>query len=107
VFCVAHCGAPVEAGLFRRCVEADLPARQFQAPFPLHEAGTLLLAAGHDPTTVEGYLRAVGIALPSWAAPHHPLYDAETCLLAVEALLAGQLRLGPPHTRDAMPPEQA
>lgn len=87
VWCVAHCGTPVEAGLFRRCVEADLPTRQFQAPFPLHEVATLLAAAGHDIRSVESFLKTRAIASPSWGDRHHPLFDAEICLLAVEALL--------------------
>jgi hypothetical protein len=47
--CVADFGAPVEAGLFRRCVKADLDARRWLGPYPMHELGTALLLAGLDP----------------------------------------------------------
>jgi hypothetical protein len=47
--CIADFGSPVESGLFRACVEDDLEARQWSGPYPLHEVGTMLLAAGIDP----------------------------------------------------------
>lgn len=47
--CVADFGAPVEAGLFRRCVEEDLAERLWLGPYPMHELGTALLLAGVDP----------------------------------------------------------
>jgi hypothetical protein len=46
---LADCGTPVEAGLFRACVELDLENRKWQRPKPLHELATALLLAGHDP----------------------------------------------------------
>lgn len=47
---IADFGTPVEAGLFRACVElADSENRRWQSPYPLHELGTLLLAHGLDP----------------------------------------------------------
>jgi hypothetical protein len=47
--CVADFGAPVEAGLFRSCVEVDVAARQWLGPYPMHELGTALFMAGFDP----------------------------------------------------------
>jgi hypothetical protein len=47
--CVGDFAAPVEAGLFRACVELDVAGRQWNGPYPLHELGTLLLARGLDP----------------------------------------------------------
>ena len=47
--CVADFGAPVEAGLFRACVELSPELRTWQGPYPMHELGTALLLAGFDP----------------------------------------------------------
>ena len=49
---IAHCGAPVESGLFARCVARD-SSRTFQGPMPLHEVGTALLLKGADATSVD------------------------------------------------------
>lgn len=46
--CVADFGAPVEAHMFRACVEGNAE-RAMLAPYPLHELGTALLLAGVDP----------------------------------------------------------
>lgn len=48
VLCIADFGAPVEAHLFRSCVLADLNARMWEGPYPMHELGTALLLAGID-----------------------------------------------------------
>jgi hypothetical protein len=42
--CLADFGAPVEAGLFRKCVELDPEARTCEGP--MHELGTALLLNG-------------------------------------------------------------
>lgn len=47
--CVADFGAPVEAGLFRACVEMAPSERMWDGPYPMHELGTALLLAGLDP----------------------------------------------------------
>jgi hypothetical protein len=47
--CLADFGAPVEAGLFRTCVEMDLKDRMWNGPYPMHELGTALLLKGYDP----------------------------------------------------------
>lgn len=86
--CIAHCAAPVEAGLFRRCVERDPATREFQAPFPLHDLATLLLAAGEDPRAARSYLQKAGLKLPVEDHPHDPLADAWCCLIAAESLLS-------------------
>ena len=46
--CLADFGAPVEAGLFRACVELDPPGRTWEGPYPMHELGTALLLNGID-----------------------------------------------------------
>jgi hypothetical protein len=72
---IAHIGAPVETGLFRRCVERDA-SRTFQGPFPLHEVGTMLMAMGEDPSSVDAYVLRHGLEVPG-GSPHDPLYDAD------------------------------
>ena len=66
---VADCGAPCEAGFLRACVEDDLANRQWNAPYPLHELGTLLLVRGLDPQA--NYER-----LENELPKHNPLGDA-------------------------------
>jgi hypothetical protein len=85
----AHCGAPVETSLFRRCIERDLTARQWNGPFPLHEVGSMLLLRGHNPASVEEYLKKEGLAVPFAGQPHHPMYDALAAAVAAERLLMG------------------
>ncbi len=82
---VAHCGSPVESGLFRRCVERKLDERQFAGPYPcLHDVGTALLALGEDPSSVDGYVAKNGIVVPFEGVSHHPMYDAATAAVAWE-----------------------
>jgi len=66
---VADCGSPCESGFFRTCVMDDIRKRQWYAPYPLHELGTLLLAKGKDP--LANYER-----LPNELPKHNPLADA-------------------------------
>lgn len=47
--CLSDFGAPVEAALFRACIERDLESRMWLGPYPMHELGTALLLAGQDP----------------------------------------------------------
>lgn len=72
---IAHCAAPVEASLFRRCIEPVLFERAFQGPLPLHDLGTLLLALGEDPASDDAYMAKHGLTPPPGRA-HDPLYDA-------------------------------
>lgn len=80
---IAHIGSPVETGLFRRCVERD-GARLFHGPYPLHELGTLLLALGEPPHSVDAYVGKYSLAVPFRGAPHHPLYDDAAVAIAWE-----------------------
>ncbi len=66
---VADYGVPVEAHLFRLCVQDDLAARNWEGPYPLHELGTRLFDHGQDP--IATYDR-----LPDETPAHHPLFDA-------------------------------
>lgn len=84
---IAHCGSPVESGLFRRCVERDLANRQWDAPFPLHDVATALLYAGENPTSVESYMTKYGLTPEFKGATHHPMYDAVVAAQVLEHLL--------------------
>lgn len=69
--CVGDFAAPVEAGLFRACVERDLADRQWKGPYPLHELGTALRMAGIDPDVDRRAL----CERPD-LVPHDPVDDA-------------------------------
>lgn len=76
VTCVAHMPHPVETGLFRACVEVDLPERQWQGPYPgIHDVATLLLAVHERPDSVDAYMDEHSMQRPE-GSPHDPLYDA-------------------------------
>jgi len=49
--CISDFGVPVESGFFKQCVLDDLENRQWNAPYPLHEVETLLIAKGVEPDT--------------------------------------------------------
>jgi hypothetical protein len=66
---VTDCGVPVESNFFRMCVADDPATRTWEAPYPLHELGTLLLANNKDPIGV--YTRH-----PDESPAHNPLNDA-------------------------------
>lgn len=68
---IAHIPWPVEDRFLRYAHDPDL----FAGPYPLVDVASVLLAKGHDPLTVDGYLDAHGIERPP-GSPHHPLYDA-------------------------------
>jgi len=81
---VTHVPWPVEARFLLGAHHGDL----FAGPYPLLDVAPLLLAAGHDPTSVDGYLDAVGLPKPP-GSPHHPLYDARAAERAFRHLIAG------------------
>jgi len=84
---IAHVASPVESGLFRRCVERD-GSRMFCGPMPIHEVGTLLLALGEDPSSVDGYNKKHGLAVPFEGVTHHPMYDAAAAAIVWEHAMA-------------------
>lgn len=69
--CLADFGAPVEAYLFRLCIEEDNPERLWLGPYPMHELGTVLLDTGVDPDVN----RREYAGMPT-AVQHNPLQDA-------------------------------
>jgi hypothetical protein len=71
---VADFEAPVEAGLFRACVELNVDAREWLGPYPLHELATALFVAGIDPDIDRREL----CKNPSILPIHNPLGDAVT-----------------------------
>ena len=79
---IAHCAHPVETGMFRKCVERDLPEREFQGPYPfIHEVGQLLDLLGHDGASVDSYIKRNGLNTPAGMV-HNPRYDAEAAYVA-------------------------
>jgi len=86
---IAHVAWPVEAGLLRDMITV-LGRDPFSGPFPLHEVASLLLAAGADPASVDGYNAAHGLDLGEafgGLGPHHPLYDARAAEVCARHLL--------------------
>jgi hypothetical protein len=79
---VGHVVWPVETTFLRNAHAADL----FAGPYPLLDVAPLLLAAGHDPTSVDAYLGAHGLPRPE-GSPHHPLYDARAAEAAFRHLI--------------------
>lgn len=74
--CLADFGAPVEAGLFRACIERDLDTRQWRGPYPLHELGSVLAAGRVDPDVDRReYAEAPHLI------PHNPVDDAVAAVL--------------------------
>lgn len=69
---IAHVAWPVEARLLLDVYHGE---HIWAGPYPLIDVASVLLARGHDPLTVDGYLADHGIAAPG-GSPHHPLYDA-------------------------------
>jgi len=69
---IAHVAWPVEARLLLDMFPA---ADIWSGPFPLIDVASVLLAKGHDPLTVDGYLDKHDLERPD-GSPHHPLYDA-------------------------------
>lgn len=65
----ADCGVPVEANFINDCVMDEEEARAFQAPYPLHEIGTVLMLAGIDP-------RGTYDRQPDELPTHHPTNDS-------------------------------
>lgn len=80
---IAHCAYPVETGLFARCVERDLDARQWSGPFPLNDVATLLYQLGEQVNSVDAYMAKHGLSLPDGES-HNPYYDAVVAALVWE-----------------------
>ncbi len=74
---IAHCGSPVESGLFRRCVERDLEARQWLGPYPaINDVATILELLGELSDSTDSYVEKHRLEVPFQGIPHHPLYDS-------------------------------
>lgn len=74
---IAHCGSPVESGLYRRCVERNLEVRQWQGPYPaINDVASLLLLLGEQADSVDSYAARHNLHIPFVGEPHHPLYDS-------------------------------
>jgi hypothetical protein len=82
---IAHVAWPVEARLLLDVYSGE---HIWHGPYPLIDVASVLLALGHDPLTVDGYLDAHGIPKPE-GSPHHPLYDARAAERCYRHLMAG------------------
>ncbi|MGW4467492.1 hypothetical protein [Micromonospora sp. NPDC004704] len=81
---IAHVAWPVEARLLLDL----LPGEDiWSGPYPLIDVASVLLAHGHNPLSVDDYLRAHNIPTPD-GSPHHPLYDARAAERCLRHLLA-------------------
>lgn len=81
VVVVAHCGNPVETGLFRACVMDNLPERQWAGPMYLYDVAVNLFDAGENPTSVSAFIEKHNLTVPFEGDDHHPLYDAMAALV--------------------------
>ena len=87
IVCIAHCGAPVEAGFFRRAVERD-ESRTFCAPMNLHDVGSLLEALGEPAASVDSYVEKYRLSVPFGGVSHHPMYDSAVAAVVWEHAMA-------------------
>lgn len=86
---IAHCGSPVESGLYRRCAERDLGSRAFSGPYPaIHDVATLLLALSEQPDSVDKYIERYGLTVPFKGVTHHPMFDAAAAAIVWEHAMA-------------------
>lgn len=86
---LAHMHTPVETGLFRACVLADVEARQWDGPYPyIADVAQELARQGHNPASVDSYISTTGGPAPEIVGlePHHPLFDAYQAAVAWERL---------------------
>lgn len=87
-YTIAHVPWPVEARLL---LDAFPGPAVWRGPYPLLDVASELHAHGHDPKSVDDYLRAHDVPLPD-GNPHHPLYDARAAERCLRHLLTGQIR---------------
>lgn len=85
---IAHVAWPVEARLLLDVYSGE---GVWDGPYPLVDVSSVLLARGHDPLSVDDYLRTHDIPLPP-GSPHHPLYDARAAERCYRHLTAGVAR---------------
>lgn len=84
LYVIAHVAWPVEARLL-----LDMFPDPWGGPYPLVDVSGVLLAHGHNPLSVDDYLKAQDVPLPS-GSPHNPLYDARAAALCLHRLMAVQ-----------------
>lgn len=73
-YAVADVVSPVEARLFMQCVQKNETMRKWQAPFPLLDLASMLMAAGYDPLIDRNRL----LGRTAASEKHNALYDALT-----------------------------
>lgn len=85
-YAVCDVGYPVEMQFFQACVQRIEGADPMQAPFPLIDISSVLLAKGYDPLTerknlVTGYNDSM---------EHNAMYDIEVTLAVWKKLMIGE-----------------
>lgn len=89
---VADCAWPVEARFLHNCVGDDMPEREWQGPYPLHDLASILLAEGKNPL---GKFERKDNELPE----HNPLMDArQSARILCGALVPSNEKASEPGT---------
>ena len=80
---------PVEAGLFRKCIELNPEDRYYKGPFPLLDISTVRYCKGLDPAGVGSAASADALSESSERskARHNALYDVETMIREYKSLM--------------------
>ena len=73
---IVHMGVPVESNLLQEMYSRGLIG-DWDGPFPLIDLAGMLLQAGEDPTSVDGYAEKFGLKVGDFGSSHNPLYDSE------------------------------
>ena len=82
-YAVAYVGYPVECRFLEACVRMNVSEHAFQAPFPLLDLSSILLAKGYDPLLNLEELVTEDVA----GNKHNPLYDVEMAVMAWKHLM--------------------
>lgn len=82
---IYHIGDPVESNLFQTMYNRGFLA-EFDGPYAPVEVSTLLRSKGHNPYSVEEYLKEKGVELEYKGSTHDPIYDALATLEAYKLL---------------------
>lgn len=85
-YAVCDVGYPVEMRLFQACVQRVTIAESMQAPFPLIDISSILLAKGYDPLIERKKL----LNEYNLEMEHNALYDVEVSILIWKKLMIGE-----------------
>ncbi|HEY6117141.1 MAG TPA: hypothetical protein VI172_14410 [Candidatus Dormibacteraeota bacterium] len=83
---IGHVVWPVEARLLLDMYPGE---DIWHGPYPLIDVASVLLAKGHNPLSVDDYLREHSVPAPE-GSPHHPLYDVRAAERCFRHLMEGR-----------------